>query len=275
MASYILYHYDPSIAGAVIFIFLFFVMALLHTIQLVRYRAWFMIPVIVGGISYIGRVVSHHNSQAKGPFITSSILALVAPALFAASIYMILGRIIRLLRAEHHSLIKVDRLTMIFVLCDIVSFIVQSGGGGMQVSKTHGLVHTGQVLVIAALFLQMIIFGLFIMVAAIFHRRLKAQPTQSSLSSLPWQKHMLGLYLASGLILVRNTVRTIEYIQGYSGYINSHEVFLYVFDAVPMFLVMVVMAVIYAPKIIKEEKERELSDSAIEMQGRHSKHGIV
>lgn len=117
-----------------------------------------------------------------GPFITSSLLALVAPALFAASIYMVLGRIIRLLHAEHHSVINVDSLTKIFVTCDIISFIVQSGGAAMQSSKKHSTVHLGQILVIIALFLQMTIFGVFVVVAAIFHRRVKIQPTQWSLS---------------------------------------------------------------------------------------------
>lgn len=45
---------------------------------------------------------------------------------------------------------------------------------------------------------------------------------------------------------MRNIVRTVEYNQGYGGYINGHESYLYVFDAVPMFCAMVVMVAIYA-----------------------------
>lgn len=141
-----------------------------------------LIPVLVEIIAYVDRAISHYNPQSEVPFIISSVLALVAPALFAASIYMILGRIIRLLHAEHHSLIRVDRLTKIFVSCDIVSFFIQSGGAGLQESATESSIHIGQIIVIVALFLQMAIFGLFVMVAAIFQRRIQAQPTQWSLS---------------------------------------------------------------------------------------------
>ena len=131
---------------------------------------------------------------------------------------MILGRLIRLLNAPHHSLINVDHLTKIFVTSDIVSFQVQSAGAGLQAGKAEKSQHTGQILVIAAaLFLQITIFSLFVTVATIFHIRALRQPTQQSRSSLPWQKQMQGLYAASVLILVRNVVRVVQYIQGYGG----------------------------------------------------------
>ena len=57
-----------------------------------------------------------------------SLLLLVAPALFAASIYMVLGRIILLTDGEKNSLIRQKWLTKIFVAGDVLSFLVQSGG---------------------------------------------------------------------------------------------------------------------------------------------------
>lgn len=55
-------------------------------------------------------------------------MILVAPALFAASIYMILGRIIASVDGESLSLIKKRWLTKVFVTSDVVTFIVQLGG---------------------------------------------------------------------------------------------------------------------------------------------------
>lgn len=49
-ATFILYHYTPSLPAAVIFTLLFSVVTFLHAIQLIRLRAWFTIPVIVGGL---------------------------------------------------------------------------------------------------------------------------------------------------------------------------------------------------------------------------------
>jgi RTA1 like protein len=42
--------------------------------------------------------------------------------------------------------------------------------------------------------------------------------------------------------MVWSIVRVIEYIQGNNGFILSHEVFLYVFDSLPMLIVMLWMS---------------------------------
>lgn len=55
-------------------------------------------------------------------------LLLLGPALFAASIYMILARLIRLLEAERYSMIRTKWLTKVFVLGDVLSFFTQGGG---------------------------------------------------------------------------------------------------------------------------------------------------
>lgn len=178
---------------------------------------------------------------------------------------MTLGRIIRLLRAEHHSLIRVNKLTTIFVLFDVFSFLIQSAGASSQAEKKQSLIRLGRVLVLAALFIQIFVFGFFVAIAAVFQRRISSQPTSQS-TELYWKRHMIGLYIASGLILLRNGIRVVEYIQGYDGHINHHEWFLYVFDAVPMFSVMVVMGFIYAPSLFANAKGEELSEATAELQ---------
>jgi hypothetical protein len=57
-----------------------------------------------------------------------SALTLIAPAFFAASIYMELGRIIYLLKAEKNSVIKLSWTTKFFVMGDILSFLMQASG---------------------------------------------------------------------------------------------------------------------------------------------------
>lgn len=64
------------------------------------------------------------------PYIIQSILLLLGPTLFAASIYMVLGRIIILLDAADYSVIRPKRLTAVFVTGDVLSFLAQGGGKG-------------------------------------------------------------------------------------------------------------------------------------------------
>jgi hypothetical protein len=57
-----------------------------------------------------------------------TIVLLVAPALLAASIYMMLGRIILVTDGEQHSLIPKRWLTKLFVTGDVISFLMQGAG---------------------------------------------------------------------------------------------------------------------------------------------------
>lgn len=62
------------------------------------------------------------------PYIIQSLLTLLGPTFFAASIYMILGRLIRYLEADAYSMIRPKWLTKFFLLGDILSFFAQGGG---------------------------------------------------------------------------------------------------------------------------------------------------
>lgn len=57
-----------------------------------------------------------------------SLFLLLAPILYAASIYMVLGRVIRFVRGEHMSYIPVGIMTKVFVGGDILSFLLQAAG---------------------------------------------------------------------------------------------------------------------------------------------------
>lgn len=70
-----------------------------------------------------------------GPYVMQSTLLLVAPALFAASIYMELGRIILLVKGQKHAVIRVTWMTKIFVAGDVLSFLMQASGMSIPQSK--------------------------------------------------------------------------------------------------------------------------------------------
>ncbi|KAL1591359.1 hypothetical protein SLS60_012058 [Paraconiothyrium brasiliense] len=251
-----LYRYDPFMAAAVIFIILFLVITAIHFYQLIRTRAWFFIPFIIGGffqvIGYIGRA----KSSAESPnwtvptYSLQTILLLVAPALYAASIYMILGRIILLTDGEVHSIIKKKWLTKIFVMGDVVSFLMQGAGGGIMATGTLSALKTGENIIIGGLVVQLLFFGCFMVTSAIFHIRMHKMPTTAVLAQpLPWERHLYTLYGASLLILVRSVFRLIEYAQGNAGYLITHEVFLYVFDSTLMLATMMLLAWVHPSEI--------------------------
>ncbi|KAE8385012.1 RTA1 like protein [Aspergillus alliaceus] len=210
--GWIAYHYYPSKAAGVLFAALFFIVSILHTCHLLRTKTWFFIPLSVG---YIGRVLSANESPdwTIGPYIMQSTLLLVARALYAASIYMGLGRIIHLMKGQKLAIIRVTWITKIFITGDILSFLMQAlgepcAGVIVQSSKsTGGNINLG---------------GLFV------------------------QKHMFTLHFSSILILIRSSFPVAEYIQGSEGFLLRNEFFIYVYDGLLMFLVTVVFLIIHS-----------------------------
>ncbi|EON61936.1 hypothetical protein W97_01154 [Coniosporium apollinis CBS 100218] len=239
------YRYEPSMVAAVIFILLFSVSTSLHMYQLIRTRTLYFIPFLIGGflesIGYVGRALSSTQTPdwTLSPYIMQAMALLIAPALFAASIYMSLGRIILLVDGEAHSIIRKKWLTKVFVTGDVLSFCMQSAGGGIMAAGTLDAMERGEKIVIGGLFLQIIFFGFFVVTTVIFHYRLNKVPTtRSKETDVPWRQHMLALYGTSFLILFRSIFRVVEYLQGNDGYLLRKEVFLYIFDAIPMLVVM-------------------------------------
>lgn len=68
------------------------------------------------------------KAASKLLFINQTSLILLAPALYAASIYMILKRLIIILDAQRYSLVRVSWLIRFFVGCDVLSFLTQGAG---------------------------------------------------------------------------------------------------------------------------------------------------
>ena len=109
------------------------------------------------------------------------------------------------------------------------------GGGVVSKQDTDpDAAQAGSYIIIGGLIIQLLFFGIFIIVACHFDRNMRKRPTALSLER-SWYKHLIMLYIVSFLILVRSVFRIIEYAQGNTGYILSHECFLYVFDAALMF----------------------------------------
>ena len=76
---------------------------------------------------------------------------------------------------------------------------------------------------------------------------------------------MWALYIGSGLIMVRSAFRAIEYLQGFDGYLLSHEVYLYIFDAVLMVLAMALFNYVHPSEVVEliAQDQREYKMGAL------------
>ncbi|KJR84043.1 RTA1 domain protein [Sporothrix schenckii 1099-18] len=283
--DYYAWKYLPSLPASVLFCVLYGILTIAHSYRLYINRLWFCIPFAVGGflevVGYAVRSAAYSRTNLLPPYIVQSLCLLLPPACFAASVYMVLKRTILTVNGAHYSIIPVKWLTRLFVTGDIVTFWVQGGGGGLMASDS--LASTGEKIVVGGLVLQVLLFGLFCATAVVFHRRFKTQAVGAVRSSssgagadVRWERILWMLYGVSALIMVRSIFRVVEFAMGQDGYPLSHEWTLYVFDTVPMFVVMVVFYIWYPGSLDPHPSNgrgKHLHSRDVESNRRHASNG--
>jgi hypothetical protein len=217
----------------------------------------------VSTIGYVGRIISINNLTSEPAFIAQSALIVLAPAFFAATVYMILGRVMAFVNAPQLSIVPHRRLTTIFVLGDVMSFLIQCSGAGLLASA--GNRDTGSLIIVGGLIIQLIFFGVFFLALIVFDARCRRQSlTKRTVpyngnTKLHWHTVVVALYVASTLISIRCLFRVIEFAMGFDGYLQSHEVYFYVFDALPMAVTMIIFNIVVPGWALKGERN-ELED---------------
>ena len=167
-------------------------------------------------IGYGARAVGKSKPKATVPYVIQALFILLAPILFAASVYMFLSRIVRATGGAVNSMVRPKWLTRIFVGGDVLCFLVQAVGGAILAgSDSKRGSDLGKAVILTGLCLQMVIFGFFVIVAAVWHRRMSQESDENlGTADLNWRKYLTMLYTVSGIITVRNLFRVIEYAMG-------------------------------------------------------------
>ncbi|KAJ5963641.1 RTA-like protein [Penicillium vulpinum] len=254
------YPYTPSATAGYAFMGIFGVSTLAHIVLMFPFRATYFIPLVLGGIcetfGYYGRAWSHQSRFEIKSWALQEMLILCAPPLVAATIYMVLGCIVRSFGAEHLSSLRPKWLTFVFVMNDVLCFCTQLGGAGVQVTGDQQVMEIGKKVVLAGLIFSSVVFACFILIVANFHRRLQRRPTLLLIENpdLPWQRYMWAIYTSCFALMLRNLVRTIQFEAGHTTDINTKEVYIYIFDAFLMFFTMFVLIIYHPGRLIKKAR---------------------
>jgi hypothetical protein len=201
-------------------------------------------------VGYIFRFLSTKSPAELGPYIGQSLCIILPPSLYAATIYMIYGRLVLFVNAAEASIIRPTRVTKIFVCGDVLSFFMQAGGGGMMAQAS--MADMGQKIMLFGLFVQLLFLGFFLVIALVFWQRMRKSSKQYAIPQYgkhTWDKLLKMVLGAAVIIILRCIFRVIEFAQGHSGYLVSHEIYMYIFDAAPMLGVQIMMHFVYAAEV--------------------------
>lgn len=161
---------------------------------------------------------------------------------------MFLGRLIRVSGQPKLSLIRINWITKIFVVGDILCFLVQAFGGvslahlaNSNDSDASKKINQSKDVILAGLALQVIFFLIFSACALVFHVRVAKPGVRESVDpSLHLNMMLISIYVTAFLITGRNVYRLVEYKSGTGGYLQEHEWPTYGLDVGFMTLFMII-----------------------------------
>ncbi|KAK6335465.1 hypothetical protein TWF696_002239 [Orbilia brochopaga] len=234
----------------------------MHFFQYFRYRSWFLTVFLIAGLmqtlGYLARVFSARNVTSRGIYVAQFTLIILAPILTAAGDYVVLGKLLeRVLpggrRAKTLGL-RARWITWIFVSSDILSFFMQGIGAGIIAANVNGegsveAQERGSHIVMAGLIVQLIFFSFF--TGAVVRFDLK---TRKDHPGAKWRVLVYCLYISCTCILIRSIYRLIEFAEGWTGYLMSHEVYFFILETLPMLICLVVFNIFHPGARLPNEK---------------------
>ncbi|KXS10154.1 hypothetical protein M427DRAFT_37801 [Gonapodya prolifera JEL478] len=261
--EYTQFGYNPSLALAGAAIALFGALALVHAYLARTCNASFMYPVVVGcllevigfGLRIAAKDTEMDNPDNNPLFASMFAFIIIAPIFFAASVYMLLSRIVAFI-GPSYSPVRPSLIASTFVTCDVAAFAVQVAFAILvMTTRNPDLLEIGRKGLIAGLFIQVVSVLVFLALSGLVFVR--AREVKGAWKLVMWNQLVL-----SGLILARNAFRVAEFWEGFYNHISRTEWYLYVFDAGLMLLLVLAFAAVHPGAILTLPSASESGEGA-------------
>ncbi|KAG2056369.1 RTA1-domain-containing protein [Suillus hirtellus] len=253
---------------------------LIQTYQVIYNGGKFMLSMVIGeyvyALGFAFRFALHHSPDSLGIFISEDLMIVLSPCFFIAANYTILGRLAGEIDCAHHVLLPVKRLTLIFVLSDVTTFVIQAGGASLTTSKVQSSASTGLHIFLIGLIMQLVSFVFFCAIYARFLYRVYTEEEDVCMrdSKQPWYndwRTLAATLLVSSIgLLIRSFYRVVEASQGFRGNLSTSEAAFYLGDTIPICLAIVVYVPFWPGRFIKpahpyvkEQKELSISSPSL------------
>ena len=189
-------------------------------------------------VGYVGRIMLHNNPFDDTGFNIQICCLIIAPAFVTAGIYLTLKYLV-LTVGRDYSRIRAKFYTWIFILCDLLSLVLQGAGGGIAATAdTDTFQNVGNDLMMAGIAWQVVTLLVFgILVADYAYTAYKGrngftQETINLLSSRNFKLFGSAIVLSFLVIFTRCVFRIAEMADGWANPIMQDEVDFIVLDGV-------------------------------------------
>lgn len=189
---------------------------------------------------------------------------IIAPVFFSAAAYITLGALIRIV-GRSSSILSPRMYVIIFSTADVVSLVIQAiGGGSASVASNRGTnTKPGTNTMVAGILFQLATMVVFVGFMLDFLRRAFKMEKPGNTNRV-----ILAMSLSILTIFIRSIYRSIELLQGWKGYLITHERYFVALDAAMMVVACgiynVVDPAVLLPKVhVKDvvvEEDEEVRD---------------
>ncbi|KAI9657413.1 MAG: hypothetical protein M1821_003095 [Bathelium mastoideum] len=229
--------YLPSLAANALFLALFGLSLALYLLQGILSRRFlgFTIAMLCGCtlevLGYVGRLLSRHNPFDQAAYLLQIVTLTIAPAFMAAAIYLTLARIV-ITFGPANSRLPPLWYPRIFIPCDVISLLLQAGGGGAASVASHqdGNIGPGDNVMVAGLAFQVFTLAVFIALSVDFGFRTWSRmrvmgedaldPAHAKLrQSRKFKGFLVALAFATLCIFTRCVYRVAELSEGWTGHL--------------------------------------------------------
>ncbi|KAL1410669.1 hypothetical protein Q8F55_004688 [Vanrija albida] len=256
------FRYVPSLGLNAAACALYFAVALAFTYNQFRYRGRYFLCLVIGtftaGIGFILRLTFRKTLHSSGGYIAMYLFVVLSPCAFLAADYILLGRIVNHLDAGRYLFINPSKVSTIFIISDIVTFLIQAVGGGTSSARDQKARDIGVRIFLAGLAAQLLSFLLFSLLWVVFLYR--ARKDEFLWKRSGWKPLYFALGFTCICFLIRSFFRTIELSEGYAGHLSIHEKYYMGLDALPLFVGIAVYVWYWPYRILTPETKVQRSE---------------
>jgi len=243
------YGFIPSKSIGFSFLIIFSILTFLHLIFVFKTRKWWLVAMVLGGIVEIigwsGRLWGAYNPDNDNSFLIQIVCLIFAPAFLGGAIYAMMKWVIMAVGPQY-SWLKPQNYWRIFITCDFVSLVVQSGGGGIASGADNDQSQTdlGSNIMLAGIIFQLIATIAFSIFFILFLRSFARDPQVDRKSLGKVRQLLWAIAISAVAIVIRGIYRTVELAQKWNGFLFVHQVW-FLWDALPMVILMIVTLVFH------------------------------
>ena len=257
------YGYQPLLAIGIVGVILFTLSTIVHMYQMITSRMWWLVVLILGGITeiigYSARIYSWYDDTNLNAFLAQTVTLIIAPSFVSAALYVVFGLIINII-GRQYSILPPKWYTIIFVICDLISLIIQAVGGGQAAvaAQTNADTTNGTHIMVAGICFQMLTMSIYVLLVVIYIFRISKEKVKLT-SKI--KIFISGMSIITLMIFIRCIYRTVELLGGWNGYIITHEVYFACLDGLPMVITFIAFNIFHPGLFIKNEHKAEPSNN--------------